>query len=57
MCFFQEILGGMMDLEPTLWRKPHKENFEEQRKKVLAFSEWWKPVDWTQKLKAMDDSE
>lgn len=55
--FGREILGGMLDLEPALWRKPHKESFEEQRRKVLAFAEWWKPVDWTQKLKAAIDSE
>jgi len=40
----------MLDLEPTMWRKHQKENFEDQRKKVLAFAEKWKPYDWTQRL-------
>lgn len=42
----------MIDAEHRLWRKPQKENFDDQRKKVLQFSEWWKPFDWTQKLNA-----
>ena len=40
----------MMDLEPNRWRRPRKENFDEQRKKVMEFSEWWKPYDWTDKI-------
>lgn len=43
----QEIVGGMMDLEPRLWRKLIKENFDDQRKKVLQFAQWWKPYDCT----------
>ncbi|KAI0239745.1 CWF19-like protein 2, partial [Lamellibrachia satsuma] len=48
--FGREIVGGMLDLEPTMWRKHQRENFDDQRKKVLAFAEKWKPYDWTQKL-------
>ncbi|OWF52178.1 CWF19-like protein 2 [Mizuhopecten yessoensis] len=48
--FGKEIIGGMLDVEPRLWRKNQKESFDEQRKKVLQFSEWWKPHDWTQNL-------
>ncbi|XP_005100539.1 CWF19-like protein 2 [Aplysia californica] len=48
--FGREIVGGMIDAEPTLWRKPHKENFESQRNKVLQFEQWWKPYDWTQNV-------
>ncbi|XP_013392570.1 CWF19-like protein 2 [Lingula anatina] len=55
--FGQEIIGGMMDLEPRMWRKPFKENFEDQRKKVLEFANWWKPYDWTQRLKKNDDDD
>ncbi|XP_060068862.1 CWF19-like protein 2 [Ylistrum balloti] len=46
--FGKEIIGGMLDVEPRIWRKNQKENFDDQRKKVLQFSEWWKPYDWTQ---------
>ncbi|XP_064636752.1 CWF19-like protein 2 [Lineus longissimus] len=53
--FGKEIIGGMLDLEPRLWRKPMKENFEDQRTKVLQFSKWWKPFDWTLQLHKQDD--
>ncbi|KAJ8410813.1 hypothetical protein AAFF_G00187700 [Aldrovandia affinis] len=45
--FGKEIIGGMMDLEPRRWRKPMRENFDDQRKKVLQFAKWWKPFDCT----------
>uniref|UniRef100_A0A8C5T3B6 CWF19-like protein 2 n=1 Tax=Malurus cyaneus samueli TaxID=2593467 RepID=A0A8C5T3B6_9PASS len=47
--FGKEIIGGMLDLEPRLWRKGVRQNFEEQRKKVLQFAQWWKPYDFTKK--------
>lgn len=53
----QEILGGILDIEPTLWRKPHKEEFEQQRQKILKFAAWWKPYDWTQKLSGGKESD
>ncbi|KAI5625453.1 CWF19-like protein 2 [Silurus asotus] len=45
--FGKEVLGGMLDLEPRRWRKPIRENFDDQRKKVLQFSQWWKAFDCT----------
>uniref|UniRef100_A0AAQ5YYU4 CWF19-like protein 2 n=1 Tax=Amphiprion ocellaris TaxID=80972 RepID=A0AAQ5YYU4_AMPOC len=45
--FGKEVVGGMMDLEPRRWRKLIKENFDDQRKKVLQFAQWWKPYDCT----------
>lgn len=47
--FGKEIIGGMLDLEPRMWRKPPKESFEQHKKKVIQFAEQWKPYDWTQK--------
>ena len=47
----------MLDIEPSLWRKPHKERFDDQRKKVLKFAEMWKPYDWTQRLKHNSDDD
>lgn len=41
----------MLDLEPRLWLKFQHEKFDEQRKKVLEFTNWWKPYDWTERLK------
>lgn len=49
--FGREVIGGLLDLEPRLWLKPPKESFERQKEKVLKLSEWWKPYDWTQKIK------
>ncbi|KAM6931745.1 CWF19-like protein 2 [Lycodopsis pacificus] len=45
--FGKEVVGGMMDLEPRRWRKLIRENFDDQRKKVLQFAQWWKPYDCT----------
>ncbi|XP_043547765.1 CWF19-like protein 2 isoform X1 [Chiloscyllium plagiosum] len=45
--FGKEIVGGMLDLEPRRWRKKIRESFDDQRKKVLQFSHWWKPYDCT----------
>ncbi|XP_038179999.1 CWF19-like protein 2 [Arvicola amphibius] len=44
--FGKEIIGGMLDLEPRLW-KGIRESFEDQRKKALKFAQWWKPFDVT----------
>jgi hypothetical protein len=46
---FQEIIGGMLDLDHGLWRKQRREDFDLQRKKVLQFAEWWKMYDFTAK--------
>nr|XP_019944229.1 PREDICTED: CWF19-like protein 2 [Paralichthys olivaceus] len=45
--FGKEVVGGMMDLEPRRWRKLIRENFDDQRKKVLQFAQWWKSFDCT----------
>ncbi|XP_042271018.1 CWF19-like protein 2 [Thunnus maccoyii] len=45
--FGKEVVGGMMDVEPRRWRKLIRENFDDQRKKVLQFAQWWKPYDCT----------
>ncbi|KAJ9590895.1 hypothetical protein L9F63_016077 [Diploptera punctata] len=43
----QEIIGGMLDLDNSIWQKQRKDNFDAQRKKVMQFAEWWKPYDFT----------
>ncbi|XP_049634506.1 CWF19-like protein 2 [Suncus etruscus] len=45
--FGKEVIGGMLDLEPRLWRKGLRESFEDQRRKALQFAQWWKPFDFT----------
>ncbi|GAB6026896.1 hypothetical protein CHUAL_013541 [Chamberlinius hualienensis] len=52
--FAQEIIGGMLDLDPNAWRRPLHQQFEDQRKKVLQLSEWWQPYDWTKRLQDSD---
>lgn len=44
---FQEIIGGMLDLDHALWRKPKKEKLDQQTKKVLEFTKIWKSFDCT----------
>lgn len=49
--FGREVIGGLLDLNPRLWLKSRREDFDKQKAKVLQLSEWWAPYDWTQKLK------
>lgn len=44
----QSVVGGMLDVEPHLWRKPKPENFDAQRRKVLAFAKMYEPFDTVQ---------
>lgn len=43
--FGREVVGGLLDLETTLWRKPRFDDFEEQRKKTVEFTKSFKPFD------------
>ncbi len=54
--YILEIIGGMLDLEPRVWRHPRRESFEAQRKKVIEFGSKWKNFDFTRKSKAEADS-
>nr|XP_031839933.1 CWF19-like protein 2 isoform X2 [Nomia melanderi] len=45
--FAEEIIGGMLDLNHDVWRKPKKENFNQQREKVLKFLEMSRKYDFT----------
>ncbi|KAL4230580.1 hypothetical protein ACF0H5_010958 [Mactra antiquata] len=55
--FGREIIGGMVDADHRLWKRPPKENFDDQRKKVLNFAERWKPYDWTQNIAKKTDTD
>eukprot|EP00122_Pirum_gemmata_P019640 Pgem_evm1s18380 len=48
--FGKEIAGGMLDLEPRLWRKPPIETFDVIKRKLLNFSNIWQAYDWTKTL-------
>ncbi|XP_049841024.1 CWF19-like protein 2 [Schistocerca gregaria] len=54
--FAQEIVGGMLDIDHMLWRKPKMENFDAQRQKVMQLVQWWKPHDFTRGTKRSHDS-
>ncbi|KAF4527529.1 hypothetical protein B566_EDAN015629 [Ephemera danica] len=54
--FAQETIGGILDLDHQLWRKKQNENFEQQRKKVLAFAKDWAPYDFTNKKRESPSS-
>ena len=45
--FGHEIVGGMLDVEARTMRNPPFEQFEQQKNKVLQFSEMWSKYDWT----------
>ncbi|XP_054260957.1 CWF19-like protein 2 homolog isoform X2 [Macrosteles quadrilineatus] len=47
--FAQEIIGGMLDLDHSKWRKQRRQTFEEQSKKVIQLSKLWSPFDITKK--------
>ncbi|RZF35632.1 hypothetical protein LSTR_LSTR008603 [Laodelphax striatellus] len=47
--FAQEIIGGILDVDHSKWRKPRREKFDDQRKKVVEFTKLWKPFDFTKK--------
>lgn len=45
--FAQEIIGGMLDLDHSKWRKPQKRNFEQQSIEVQNFAKLWFNFDCT----------
>lgn len=45
--FAEEIVGGMLDLHHSKWRRPKRQSFEEQSKRILEFSKRWKDFDFT----------
>lgn len=45
----KEIIGGILDLDPFLWRRPQKEDFSHQSRKVIEFLKWWKSYEFNKK--------
>lgn len=43
--FAQETIGGMLNLDARLWRRPRK--VQNPIPKVKQFADWWKPYDCT----------
>lgn len=44
--FAQEIIGGMLDIHHSKWRKPKRQSFEEQSSRMLVFTKIWKDFDF-----------
>ena len=49
--FGKEIIGGMLDLAPKLWRKPERESIDHQTHRATQFAQMWEQYDWTKQLK------
>ena len=47
--FAKEVMGGILDLDPLKWRRPRKDEFSSQSKKVIEFLKWWKPFEFNKK--------
>lgn len=47
--FAKEVIGGILDLDPLLWLRPRKDDFNHQSKKVIEFLKWWKAYDFNKK--------
>ena len=54
--FPQEIVGGMLDLEPRFWKNPKRETFEAQKGKVMKFGAKFRPFNFTSRKNAADSS-
>lgn len=47
--FGKEVIAGILDLDPLVWLRPRKDDFNHQSKKVIEFLKWWKPFDFNKK--------
>lgn len=45
--FAQEIIGGMLDLDHSKWRKPKRQSFDQQSLQVQNFGKMWSDYDCT----------
>lgn len=45
--FAHEIIGGMMELDHSVWRKKKYDTFKEKRDKLMNFLKAWGPYDFT----------
>lgn len=46
----KEIIGGILDLDPLVWRSHKKDEFHVQSQKVIGFLKWWKDYDFNKDL-------
>ncbi|XP_062515111.1 CWF19-like protein 2 [Corticium candelabrum] len=48
--FGKEIIGGMLELDPRLWRKPLRESADQQNHRAQQIGKTWEKYDWTKRL-------
>ncbi|KAG9122924.1 hypothetical protein FRC07_000494 [Ceratobasidium sp. 392] len=48
--FAAEIIGNILDVEPRRWRRPRREDFRMNEKRVEIFREKFEKFDWTRML-------
>ncbi|RUP49010.1 hypothetical protein BC936DRAFT_143484 [Jimgerdemannia flammicorona] len=46
----QEIIAGILDLSPDMWRRPKKQNPKDNHRRLQQFLKGWKKWDWTAAL-------
>ena len=46
----KEVIGGMLECDPSLWLKPRKQGFEMEKQKTIDFAKKWEKYDWTKEL-------
>ena len=47
---YQEVIAGMLQIDPDRWLRPHNESPIVIKQRVQDFLKWWQPYDWTQQL-------
>jgi len=50
LCQIQEVIGGMLELEPSSWLKPKRHGPDEEKKMLAEFTRQWDSFDWTKQL-------
>jgi hypothetical protein len=48
--FAAEIIGNILDVEPRRWRRPRKEDFRMNERRVELFKKKFDKYDWTKML-------
>lgn len=48
--FGKEVIAGIMDLPPNLWRRPKAIPTKENRRRIEEFNKKWEKYDWTKML-------
>ena len=53
--FGKEVIGGMVDAEPNLWRRPGKDSIESQLDKASRLQKLYAKYNWTKSSMEVDE--